>query len=70
MYSTKVGYSVHLKGSKFIEKSKSMSFFYLYLHILYKTMMGQGRIISICILGLCLEFTQHELDGCSECNDV
>lgn len=33
-------------------------------------MMSQGRIISICTLGLCLEFTQHELDGCSACTDV
>lgn len=47
-----------------------MSYFYLYLHILYKPMVSQGRVISICTLGLCLESTHYELDGCIACNDL
>lgn len=33
-------------------------------------MVDQGRVISICTLGLCLEFPHYELDGCIACNDL
>lgn len=64
------GYSVHLKGSKFKQKSKFMSYIYLDLHILYKPMVGQGKVISICTVGLCLEFTHYDLDGCIAWNNL
>lgn len=48
------------KGSKLIENSKSMLYFYLCLHTLHNAILG--RIIPICTPGL-YSFRKHELDG-------